>query len=196
MKMEKLVEGPCRCQISVKVASMVKRLLSLVKPTEIKKKQKAKQLLIPIDKNIRSKIQSENRGRYSAASSSQKSITKAYREKHQDQFVQDQKVKEDHKQKESKNDAFKKHAIATEKDKALVKNPVLKSKLDLSAKEQPTLTTQNNTNKAKPPRPSLKSLLSRKGVVNKKMNYKELLDLNPSLKQVSSKDLDNLQRTW
>ncbi|NQY80413.1 MAG: hypothetical protein HRT47_08885 [Candidatus Caenarcaniphilales bacterium] len=139
------------------------------------------------------KVQAENRGRYSGASSSQKEITKAYREKHQDQFVQDQKVKEDQKKQDFKDDAFKKQVIETEKDKALVKNPILKSKLDLSAKKQSQTQEQRGNQKAKPPRPSLKSLLAHKGVVNKKMSYKELIDLNPSLKRVSSKDMDNLQ---
>lgn len=139
------------------------------------------------------KVQAENRGRYSSASSSQKAITKAYREKHQDQFIQDQKIKEDKKQEDFKDFAFKKQIVETEKDKALVKNPILKSKLDLSSKQQSQTQEQRNNPKAKPPRPSLKSLLAHKGVVNKKLSYKELINLNPSLKHVSSKDLDNLQ---
>lgn len=139
------------------------------------------------------KVQAENRGRYSKSTSSQEAITKVYREKHQDQFSQDQKIKEDKKQKDFKDNSLKKQMIETEKDKALVKNPILKSKLDLSTKQQAQSQERSNDQKAKPPRPSLKSLLSHKGIANKKMSYKELIDLNPSLKKVSSKDVENLQ---
>ncbi|MCH2227670.1 MAG: hypothetical protein MK033_07835 [Candidatus Caenarcaniphilales bacterium] len=153
----------------------------LVKDTEHRQKNLAKR-------------QKENLvGRYANSSSSQKSITKIYRDKHKDEFSNEKK-EEVRKEESLKSFEKKRQLIETEKDKALVKNPVLKSKLDLSSKVQKqSQTNLNQEGKAKPPRPSLKSLLAPKGIVHKKMNYKELIEQNPALKGVSSVDIDNAQ---
>jgi hypothetical protein len=133
-------------------------------------------------------IRKENHGRYLNASDAQKFVPRASREKHLDEFSAEP-VQED-----DDTDLITPFKAKEEKEKALIKNPLLKSKLDLVSKSDKShLNDHNDYNKSKPPKPSLKSLLAPKGNVDRKMNYEELINLNPQLKKVSSVQIDNMK---
>jgi len=131
-------------------------------------------------------IRSENQGRYLNASDSQKFVHRVSREKHIDQFKEDQHSEDED------LDLVTPFKAKEEKEKALIKNPLLKSKLDLSPKISRNKNSEKEL-KAKPPKPSLKSLLAPKGNLNNRVNYQELINLNPQLKKVSSINIDNMQ---
>ena len=134
------------------------------------------------------KIRHENHGRYLNASDAQKFVPRASREQHLDQFSPEA-VNED-----DDTDLITPFKAKEEKEKALIKNPLLKSKLDLVSKSDKShLNDHHDHNKSKPPKPSLKSLLAPKGNVDRKMNYEELINLNPQLKKVSSVQIDNMK---
>ncbi len=132
-------------------------------------------------------IRQENRGRYLNASDAQKFVPRASREDHIDKFSPELAGEED-------EDLVTPFKAKEEKEKALVKNPLLKSKLDLLAKSKQNNNLDNfHDKKMKPPKPSLKSLLAPKGNIDKKMSYEELINLNPHLKKVSSVEIDNMK---
>jgi hypothetical protein len=134
------------------------------------------------------KIRHENQGRYLNASDAQKFVPRASREKHLDAFSPEAVHEDDD------TDLITPFKAKEEKEKALIKNPLLKSKLDLVSKSGTShLNDQHDHNKSKPPKPSLKSLLAPKGNVDRKMNYDELINLNPQLKKVSSVQIDNMK---
>ena len=134
------------------------------------------------------KIRKENQGRYLNASDAQKFVPRASREQHLDQFSPEA-VNED-----DDTDLITPFKAKEEKEKAFIKNPLLKSKLDLVSKSGTSrLNDHHDHGKSKPPKPSLKSLLAPKGNVDRKMNYEELINLNPQLKKVSSVQIDNMK---
>ena len=134
------------------------------------------------------KIRKENQGRYLNASDAQKFVPRASREQHLDQFSPEA-VNED-----DDTDLITPFKAKEEKEKAFIKNPLLKSKLDLVSKSGTShLNDHHDHNKSKPPKPSLKSLLAPKGNIERKMNYEELINLNPQLKKVSSVQIDNMK---
>lgn len=134
------------------------------------------------------KIRKENQGRYLNASDAQKFVPRASREQHLDQFSPEA-VNED-----DDTDLITPFKAKEEKEKAFIKNPLLKSKLDLVSKSGTShLNDHHDHNKSKPPKPSLKSLLAPKGNIGRKMNYEELINLNPQLKKVSSVQIDNMK---
>ncbi|MEB3314823.1 MAG: hypothetical protein VKK32_01235 [Candidatus Melainabacteria bacterium] len=134
------------------------------------------------------KIRHENHGRYLNASDAQKFVPRASRETHLDEFSPELSQEDDD------TDLITPFKAKEEKEKALIKNPLLKSKLDLVSKSNKSdLNDHQDHNKSKPPKPSLKSLLAPKGNVDRKMNYEELINLNPQLKKVSSVQIDNMK---
>ena len=134
------------------------------------------------------KIRQENQGRYLNASDAQKFIPRASREKHLDEFSAEPLQEDDD------IDLITPFKAKEEKEKALIKNPLLKSKLDLISKsDKPQINDHHDHDKSKPPKPSLKSLLAPKGNRERKMNYEELINLNPQLKKVSSVEIDNMK---
>lgn len=134
------------------------------------------------------KIRKENQGRYLNASDAQKFVPRASREQHLDQFSPEA-VNED-----DDTDLITPFKAKEEKEKAFIKNPLLKSKLDLVSKSGTSHPNDHHDhNKSKPPKPSLKSLLAPKGNIERKMNYEELINLNPQLKKVSSVQIDNMK---
>jgi hypothetical protein len=134
------------------------------------------------------KIRHENHGRYLNASDAQKFVPRASRETHLDEFSPELSQEDDD------TDLITPFKAKEEKEKALIKNPLLKSKLDLVSKSNKSdLNGHQDNNKSKPPKPSLKSLLAPKGNVDRKMNYEELINLNPQLKKVSSVQIDNMK---
>lgn len=134
------------------------------------------------------KIRHENHGRYLNASDAQKFVPRASRETHLDEFSPELTQEDDD------TDLITPFKAKEEKEKALIKNPLLKSKLDLVSKSNKSdLNDHQDNNKSKPPKPSLKSLLAPKGNVDRKMNYEELINLNPQLKKVSSVQIDNMK---
>ncbi|MFM7458445.1 MAG: hypothetical protein ACKO3R_07290 [bacterium] len=134
------------------------------------------------------KIRKENQGRYLNASDAQKFVPRASREKHLDEFSAEP-IQED-----DDTDLITPFKAKEEKEKALIKNPLLKSKLDLISKSgKSQIDDHHDHNKSKPPKPSLKSLLAPKGNIGSKMNYEELINLNPQLKKVSSVQIDNMK---
>jgi hypothetical protein len=134
------------------------------------------------------KIRHENHGRYLNASDAQKFVPRASRETHLDEFSPELTQEDDD------TDLITPFKAKEEKNKALIKNPLLKSKLDLVSKSgQSHLNDHHAHNKSKPPKPSLKSLLAPKGKIDKKMSHEELLNLNPQLKKVSSVQIDTMK---
>ena len=104
------------------------------------------------------KIRQENQGRYLNASDAQKFIPRASREKHLDEFSAEPLQEDDD------IDLITPFKAKEEKEKALIKNPLLKSKLDLISKsDKPQINDHHDHGKSKPPKPSLKSLLAPKG---------------------------------
>lgn len=134
------------------------------------------------------KIRKENQGRYLNASDAQKFVPRASREKHLDEFSAEPLPEDDD------TDLITPFKAKEEKEKALIKNPLLKSKLDLVSKsDKSQINDHHDQGKSKPPKPSLKSLLAPKGNIERKMNYEELINLNPQLKKVSSVQIDNMK---